>query len=56
MYNGAKVLGIHGHYSAPVNGSAAVDLMLASNTPLTDDPRKDLPRFGMSEQGLGCGP
>ena len=51
MYNGIKVLDIHGHYSAPAtNGGAAVALMLASNTPLKDDPRKDIPRFGMSEQ------
>ena len=51
MYNGIKVLDIHGHYSSPaVNGGAAVALMMASNTPLKDDPRKDLPRFGMSEQ------
>ncbi len=50
MYNGTKVLDIHGHYSAPVNGSAALGLMLASNTPLKDDPRKDIPRLGMSEQ------
>jgi predicted TIM-barrel fold metal-dependent hydrolase len=50
MYNGTKVFDIHGHYSAPVNGSAALGIMLASNSPLNDDPRKDLPRFGMSEQ------
>ena len=51
MYNGIKVLDIHGHYSAPAtNGGAAVALMMASNTPLKDDPRKDIPRFGMSEQ------
>ena len=45
MYNSIKVLDIHGHYSAPAtNGGAAVALMLASNTPLKDDPRKDIVR------------
>lgn len=35
MYNGVKVLDVHGHVSAPGNNSAnQVGLMMASNTPL----------------------
>jgi predicted TIM-barrel fold metal-dependent hydrolase len=39
MYNGKKVLDIHAHVSAPSNGTTALALMLASNTPTSFDPR-----------------
>jgi hypothetical protein len=32
MYNGVKVLDVHGHVSPPGNGASQLGLMLASNT------------------------
>lgn len=39
MYNGKKVLDIHAHVSAPVHGTHALGLMLATNSPMEFDPR-----------------
>jgi predicted TIM-barrel fold metal-dependent hydrolase len=51
MYNGTPVLDIHAHVSAPLNGTAALALMLASNTPITTDPRiESIPRVGFTDE------
>ena len=51
MYNDVKVLDIHGHVSAPMHGTPTLALMLASNTPLSVDPREAIvPRLGLSEE------
>src|ERR1700761_1881540 len=50
MFNGVPILDIHAHVSAPLNGTAALALMLASNTPINTDPRReDIPRVGFNE-------
>jgi len=51
MYNDVKVLDIHGHVSAPMHGTPMLGLMLASNTPLSIDPRKTIdPRMNLTEE------
>jgi predicted TIM-barrel fold metal-dependent hydrolase len=50
MYNGVKVLDIHAHVFAPGHGMQILAWMLAGNSPLSDDPRRDLPHFGMTEE------
>ncbi len=51
MYNGVKVLDIHGHVSAPMHGTPALALMLASNTPISIDPRKAIdPRLSLTDE------
>jgi predicted TIM-barrel fold metal-dependent hydrolase len=52
MYKGLKVLDIHAHVSAPNNGTTALSLLLASNTPLSANPlESELPALGMTEEG-----
>lgn len=51
MYNGVKVLDIHGHVSAPMHGTQVLALMLASNTPISIDPRKAIdPRLNLTDE------
>jgi predicted TIM-barrel fold metal-dependent hydrolase len=52
VYHQCKVLDIHAHVSAPLHGTPVLGLMLASNTPITIDPRTHLDaRFGLTEEG-----
>jgi predicted TIM-barrel fold metal-dependent hydrolase len=52
VFNGAKVLDIHAHVSAPSNGTQALALMLAGNTPIKADPRTmELAPLGMTAEG-----
>lgn len=52
MYNGTKVLDIHAHVSAPMHGTPMLALMLASNTPISIDPREAIdPRLNLTEEG-----
>lgn len=52
MYKKTKVLDIHAHVSAPMSGTPALALMLASNTPMSVDPRKETnnARLGLTEE------
>lgn len=52
MYKNTKVFDIHGHVFAPMHGTPALAMMLASNTPLKIDPRTASdPRMGLTEEG-----
>lgn len=51
MFQGTKVLDIHAHVSAPMHGTPMLALMLASNTPITIDPRSKLDyKLGLTEE------
>lgn len=51
MYNGGKVLDIHGHVTAPLHGTPALAFMLAGNTPIDLDSRTQTNEFlGMTAQ------
>jgi predicted TIM-barrel fold metal-dependent hydrolase len=52
VYNGTKVLDIHSHVFAPMHGTPMLAMMLASNTPLSIDPRTATdPRLGLTPEG-----
>ena len=50
MYKGVKVLDVHAHVYAPGHGMQTLAWMLAGNHAISDDPRRDLPHFGMTEE------
>jgi predicted TIM-barrel fold metal-dependent hydrolase len=50
VYNGVKVLDVHGHVSAPPAGQAYLLSMLASNTPSASPLSGGAPRPGMADE------
>lgn len=51
MYNGKKVLDIHGHVTAPLHGTPALAFMLAGNTGIEHDSRvQTSAELGLSEE------
>jgi predicted TIM-barrel fold metal-dependent hydrolase len=51
IYNSRKVLDIHAHVSGPLHGTPALALLLATNSPMSIDPRTaDAPQLGLTEK------